>query len=121
MVDSNKLGKSFGYAFSGFSHTLSRHQNMRIHMTMGAIVLVLAAILRVSRIEFLVLAASIFLVLFAEMVNTAIEETLNAITAEHKAEIKIAKDVAAAAVLLTSIFSVIVGIVIFVPYFFRLF
>lgn len=121
MVDSNKLGKSFSFAFEGFVHTISRNQNMRIHVLAGFSVLILAAIFRISRLEFLVLVASIFLVLFAEMVNTAIEETLNAITAEHKAEIKIAKDVAAAAVLLTSIFSVIVGIVIFVPYFLRLF
>lgn len=116
MVDSKKLGKSFGYALSGFVHTLGRQQNMRIGFLCAGGTIVAALLLRVSRIEFIVVVCAIFLVLFAEMINTVIEETLDVISEEHHPGIKIAKDVAAGASLLMVIFSAIVGGVIFIPH-----
>lgn len=121
MVNHRTLIKSFGYAYEGFIHTLCRQQNMRIHFLIAFLVLIFALLLHVSRIEFIVLVTAIFLVLFAEMINTVIEVTLDFVTTEHREEIKIAKDVAAGAVLLTVLFSVVVGIVIFLPYLIRLF
>ena len=68
-----------------------------------------------------ILGVVILLVISSEMINTAIEEMVNLITSEHKKEAKIAKDVAAGMVLVTSVGSVIIGFLIFTPYVFKLF
>jgi diacylglycerol kinase len=77
--------------------------------------LVAAYVLSVSAADFLFLVLAIAWVWFAEAVNTAIERLADAVTLEHHPEIKVAKDVAAAAVLIASITSVAIGITILVP------
>lgn len=94
----------------------THHQNMRFHTVSAVIALILAVVLRINRYDFLFILVAVFIVIVAEMINTALEEMVNLITTEHRREAKIAKDVASAAVLLSSIFALIVGIVIFLPY-----
>ena len=72
---------------------------------------------KVTKIEWLVLILTISAVLVVELVNTSIEVTLNYLTKEHNLDVKAAKDIAAGAVLVASIASVIIGLIVFVPYF----
>lgn len=106
---------SFKSALEGIGHTARAHQNFPFHLTVGILVLLAALLFRITVAEFLILIFTIFLVIFAEMVNTAIEEMINLIKEEHSVQVKIAKDVSAGMVLLAAFASVIVGLIIFGP------
>ena len=116
-----KFIKSFSYAFEGLRLAVQVDQNVRFHIAFGIIILIASFILKVNKFELLFILFSIFFVLITEMVNTAIEEMTNLIVNEHRLEAKIAKDVAAASVLLAAIFAVVVGFIILFPKFLALF
>jgi len=117
MIDANKTHRSFKYAFEGVYHAIHNHQNLKIHIAAAILATILAFFLKISRVEFLFVLFAIMFVIFSEMVNTAIEEMTDLITNEHRKEAKIAKDISAAAVLIATVFSLIVAAVIFLPYF----
>lgn len=106
---------SFKNAFIGIYTAIITQVNMRIHFTFTSLVLILAVWLKVSITEALVLVLTISSVLVAEMGNTAIEFLADTVTLEKNEGIKHAKDIAAGGVLIAAIFSVIVGVVIFLP------
>jgi diacylglycerol kinase len=112
---------SFKYALTGLRLAVEVDRNVRIHIIVGLLVFILSIFLGISRIEFIFILFSIFFVLITEMMNTAIEEMTNLIILEHRREARIAKDVAAAAVLLASVFALVTGIIIFVPYLLKFF
>lgn len=112
----NKVLKSFRYALEGLKYTVITQRNMRIHFVVALAVLLISLYLPVSKFEVLVLFVSIILVLFAELINTAIEAVVDLVKEEYHPLAKIAKDVAAGAVLLTAGLAVIVGISVFYPY-----
>ncbi len=116
MIKPRKLAFSFHYAFEGIYFAFVCNQNLWIHVVIAIIAIVLGIILKLSAFEIGLLGITILLVICAEMVNTSIEEMVNLITSEHRAEAKIAKDVSAGMVLLTAIGSVLIGIIIFVPH-----
>lgn len=121
-MDYNKsLSKSFGYALEGFLHALKNNRNLRIHLVVALVVIILSVFFRINKYEMIILGVVILLVISSEMINTAIEEMVNLITQEHKKEAKIAKDVAAGMVLVAVVGSVIVGVLIFTPYILKLF
>ena len=107
--------RSFKYALTGIKLAVEVDRNVRIHIILGLLVLISSILLGISRIEFLFVLFAIFFVLITEMINTAIEEMTNLIILEHRREARIAKDVAAAAVLLAAVFAVIVGIIVLFP------
>lgn len=107
---------SFKYALAGLKLAVKVDRNVRIHLTVGILVLILSYVLKIPVYEFIFVIFSIFFVIITEFVNTAIEEMTNLIKKEHSREAMIAKDIAAASVLLAAIFAVIVGLIIFVPY-----
>ena len=115
MINFKTLIKSFGYAFEGIRLGLSVDQNLRIHSFVGTFVIILSLFLRLQKSEFFLVVLAVFFVWFAELINTAIEEMTNLIVQEHRKEAKIAKDVAAAAVLLSAVYAIIMGIVIIIP------
>ncbi len=112
-MKSNKLIDSFNYAIDGIIYTLKTQRNMRIHVAIAIIVLLLSLMFNLSQIEILVLFFTISLVIVAEMVNTAIEATIDLITKEYHELAKIAKNVAAGAVLVATINSIVVAYIIF--------
>lgn len=116
MVDHKNLTKSFGYAFEGIFYSLKYNQNLRIHFAIAILVIIASIFFHVTPFEKGILGIMILLVISTEMINTSIEEMADLILKEHSKEAKIAKDVSAGMVLLTAIGSVIVGILIFVPY-----
>lgn len=109
--------KSFKFAFSGLLHTFSTQANFQIQLFIGLIALLGAVYFKFSRFEWLILIITIALVLTAEILNTVVEVVVDLAVKERLLpDAKIAKDVAAAAVLLMSIFSVIVGLILFLPH-----
>jgi diacylglycerol kinase (ATP) len=104
---------SFNYAFEGIIHVLRTQRNLRIHFLVAIAVIAAAAALGVGRIELIVLLLAIAFVLVAEMVNSAIEGAIDASTTSFDPNAKLAKDVAAGAVLISSATAVAVGYLVF--------
>ena len=105
--------ESFNFAIEGVIHVLRTHRNMRIHFAVAVAVLVIAAAVGVSKIELIVLLLSIAFVLVAEMINTAVEGTIDAATTAFDPMAKLAKDIAAGAVLIASVNAAAVGYLVF--------
>lgn len=115
------LLKSFFYAFEGILYALKHNINLRIHFVAAIIVIIASYLLQVNAYEIVVLGLMILLVISSEMINCSIEQMVDLITTEHRKEAKNAKDVAAGMVLVTSIGSIIIGIIIFTPYILKFF
>lgn len=97
------VGRSFGWAFEGIVYVLRTQRNMQVHMGAAALALVLALVLGLSRLELAVVLGAISLVLVAEMLNTALEAALDTFTEDYHPRVKVAKDVAAGAVLVATV------------------
>jgi len=110
-----KFMKSFKYAGEGAKHTLQTQRNIWIHIFIGIVVVLAGALFRVSQAELAALVLTITLVIVAEMFNTALEELVNLIKPEYHPQAALVKNVAAAAVLVTALSSVVVGGLIFLP------
>jgi diacylglycerol kinase (ATP) len=104
---------SFTWAFEGVVFVLRTQRNMQLHVATGAAVLVMALLLDVSRFELIALVGVISLVLVAEMFNTALEAAIDAVVTGYHPLIKIAKDVAAGAVLVSAVNAVAVAYLVF--------
>jgi diacylglycerol kinase (ATP) len=104
---------SFNYAFEGIIHVLRTQRNLRIHFAVAFVVLVLALVVNVTKLELIVLLISIAFVLIAEMLNTAIEAAIDIATTSFDPMAKLAKDIAAGAVLIASINAIAVGYLVF--------
>ena len=105
--------ESFNYAFEGIIHVLRTQRNMRIHLVVAAAVLVLAFAVGVSKFELIALLLAIAFVLIAEMVNTALEHAIDVATTSFDPMAKLAKDIAAGAVLIATATAVAIGYVVF--------
>lgn len=110
-----KLLKSFGYAFNGLKVVLSSQQNFWIHLIVVCIVVIVGVSSGLTTNEWCIITISIFMVLALEVVNTAIEILVDFISPGFHEQAGIVKDIAAAAVLLSAIGAVIVGLIIFLP------
>lgn len=105
--------ESFNAAVEGFIYVLKTERNMRIHFLSALFLVLLAIYFNFSYLEIIMLAFTITLVLVAEMINTAVELTVDMVEGEVHPIVRIIKDVSAGAVLLTAINAVIVGYVMF--------
>ena len=99
----------------GISYVTKSEKNFKREIVLGIIALILSYILKIDKIEFIIVLTMICLVLTAEIINTAIERTVDLVTKEYHELARIAKDVSAGSVLVTSIFALIIGIIIFIP------
>lgn len=106
---------SFKYALNGIKYALITGRNIKIQSIFAILAIIAGIVLKISLIEWAFLTFTIFLVIFAEMMNSSIETAVDLITLEENEKAKIAKDVAAGAVLLTALNSIIVGLIIFLP------
>jgi diacylglycerol kinase (ATP) len=104
---------SFNYAFEGIIHVLRTQRNLRIHFAVAIVVIGAAAALGVARMELIALLIVIAFVLVAEMVNTAIEGAIDISTTSFDPNAKLAKDVAAGAVLISTVTAIAVGYLVF--------
>lgn len=99
----------------GISYVTKNEKNFKREIVLGIIALILSYILKIDKIEFIIVLTMICLVLTTEIINTAIERAVDLVTKEYHELARIAKDVSAGSVLVTSIFSLIIGIIIFIP------
>ena len=100
---------SFRYAVEGIVHAFRTQRHMRFHFFTAVLVLSIGLLLRLSRVEMAILLVVVSNVLVAEMFNTAIESVVDMITQAYHPLAKLAKDIAAGAVLIWSITAAIVG------------
>lgn len=107
--------RSFKGAFSGFSALLKFEHNARIHLLILLIVIAAGIILWITWIEWIAILFASGLVFVAECFNTAIEYLSDVVSPEYNMNIKTAKDVAAAGVLISALISVIIGLIVFLP------
>lgn len=107
---------SFKYAIEGISTGLKDQPNIRIHLISAVLAIALGVYLHIQFLEWLIILLTISAVLSVEFLNTAVEEIVDSFTSEEHPSAKKAKDVAAAAVLTTSITALIIGIAIYLPY-----
>lgn len=105
---------SFAYSYEGMKYAFYHEQNLIVMIIIAIIALVLGLFLNISDAERLVIVLLIGMVLSLEMVNTAIEATVD-ISGKISEKGKVAKDCASGAVGIMSIFAVIIGIMIFLP------
>jgi len=106
---------AFKHAFSGLGFVLRTQSNAWIHTLATIVVVVAGLVLRIEKQEWLVLLLTIAMVWMAECFNTALEQTVDLASPDIHPLARRAKDAAAAAVLVTAIFSLIVGLIIFLP------
>ena len=110
-----KLVKSFKYAIEGVISSFKSERNMKIHLLIMLIVIILGFILKINTAEWIICIVLFGLVIAGELFNTAIETTIDLITKEQNEKAKLAKDISAGAVLILAISSIIIGLIIFVP------
>lgn len=110
---SPSLFDSFNYATEGLVHALRTQRNLWIHFTIAALVLVAAVGFGVSKLELISLLISITFVLVAELVNTAIEAAVDVASTSFDPMAKLAKDIAAGAVLIATVNAIAIGYLVF--------
>ena len=121
MVKIKRIVKSFNYAFRGLVKTFREEQNLKIQTIAGLIIIILAWYFQISRLEWLILILVIGLVILMEIINSAVERITDVLKPRINSYVKEIKDIMAAAVMLASLLAVIVGLIIFWPYFLKIF
>ena len=106
--------RSFGYAFEGVKVAL-KGRNFKIIVSLGILAAVGAFFLKFSASEWVLLVLTIDIVITSELLNTSIEAVVDLVSPEIRDKAKIAKDVSVAAVLISSIFAVFMGALLFLP------
>ncbi len=106
---------SFKNAFNGLIWVLKTQPNFKIHISLSLLAILGGFFFQISNDEFLIVFVLIGLGLVIETVNTAIEETIDAFDKNPREEIRIAKDVSAAAMLIFAMTSFIIACIIFIP------
>jgi diacylglycerol kinase (ATP) len=107
--------KSFQYAFEGWWHVLRTQRNAWIHALVSVVVFGLGFWLQISRHEWAILLLTIMVVWMAEFMNTALEALVDLATPDYHPLAKIAKDVAAASVLVGALGAILIGLLILGP------
>ena len=103
------VGRSFEHAYRGVVSAVRTQRNMRFHVVAAVGVLVLSLLVGVSELELAVLVLTILVVFVTEMFNTAMEFVVDLVTTEYHPLAKLAKDVSAGAVLVSSVGALLVG------------
>lgn len=114
-MKNRNLLESFNRAIDGLVYCFRTQRNMRIHCLTALVVLVLCLWLRVSKAELVMVFLAIVLVLITEIVNTALEVTIDLITKDYHPLAAVVKDVAAGAVLLAAVYSLVTAYFVFFP------
>ncbi|GAB7053727.1 MULTISPECIES: diacylglycerol kinase family protein [unclassified Paenibacillus] len=108
-----KWHRSFRYAYEGIKYALATQRNMKFHFFAGLAALVLALFFKLSKTDILFILLAVTLMFMTELINTAVEKTVDLAMPELHPLAKIAKDVAAASVLATAAFAAVTGMIVF--------
>jgi undecaprenol kinase len=116
MIRVSRLVKSFGYAFKGLLKTFHEEQNLQIQTAACLLILILGFYFSLDRVEWALIILVMGLVLVAEIMNSAIERVTDVLKPRINSYVKEIKDIMAAAVLLSSLMAIIIGLIIFLPH-----
>jgi diacylglycerol kinase len=105
--------RSLRYAYEGIAYALNTQPNMKFHFCAAFVALISALFFQLGRLEILFILLAVTLVIMAELVNTGIEKAVDLAMPDRHPLAKIAKDTAAAAVLVSAAFAVVVGVLVF--------
>ncbi len=124
MASPDRKNKQFGFkriissiknSWNGLKVAYKNEQSMYIHLVCTVILLVLSFLLEISMTQWLIIIAIIGLTLVVELLNTAIESTVDLVTKEFHPLAKVAKDTASAAEFILTLTSTIIALMIFIP------
>lgn len=118
MNKKQRLSKSFSYAMEGILYVVRNERNMQIHTVVALLAIIAGCWFHISVADWIIISIVIGGVFSLELINTAIEKTVDLITDSHHPLAKIAKDAAAGAVLIYAVVSIIVGVLLFSKYMF---
>lgn len=109
--------KKFGYAFRGIYVSLKEESSLVVHFVIGTIVMVLGIILNseMSYTDWCIVVLLVAIIISMELLNTAIENIIDVVMFEYNVNAKKIKDISAAATLVLTIASVVIGLIIFIP------
>ena len=126
-MDKNKYGlkkliNSFKYAFQGIRHGYTAGQNIIIMTILAVLAIILGLVFKIELYQMLIVLVLIGIILPLELINTAIEATIDLHDGDKKSKYgKIAKDCAAGALTIASIVALVIGIIIFLPHILEIF
>lgn len=115
IMKNEKMINSFKNAFNGMIVYFKQERNMKIHISIMFLVILLGIIFKIKMVEWIICIICFALVIGGELFNTAIEITIDIVTPNFNEKAKKAKDISAGAVLVLAIASAIIGFIIFVP------
>jgi diacylglycerol kinase (ATP) len=108
--------RSFKFAISGLTFVLRSQHNAQVHLAISTAVGVAGFVFGLSKADWLAILIAMSIVWIAETLNTAVEYVCDVVSPEFNTNVARAKDIAAGAVLISAVFAVIVGALVFVPY-----
>jgi len=117
-MDFKRFVRSFRFATRGTITVIKEEQNIKIYLFFALISLVLGLISHLSYIEWAIIVITISVTMGVEIINISLEELLDMVSPEYNGKTKVIKDVAAGAALVTTLASVIVAMLIFLPHWF---
>ena len=109
------FARGFVHAARGLAHVLKNERNARVHLLVAIAVVVLSIVVGISIEATAAVVFSVTLVFFAEIVNSALEKTLDIVDPQHNPAVGVVKDMAAAGVLVTAIGAAAIGCLVFLP------
>jgi diacylglycerol kinase len=112
-ISFSRWRRSFRFAYEGIKYALDTQGNMKFHFFVAFLVLFAALFVHLNKIDILFILLAVTLMIVTELINTAVEKTVDLAMPERHPMAKIAKDVAAASVLVSAVFAVVVGMVVF--------
>ena len=115
-----KRMRSFGFAFKGIFILIKNEPNAKVHILAAVLVIFAGIYFRISNLEWLAVIICIGSVLGAEAINSAVEDLVDIVSPERSSKAGRIKDLAAGAVLVTSISALAVGVIVFLPYILKL-
>lgn len=119
MLKLKRLLKSFQYSLKGLTRTLKEEHNLKIQLIIGVLVILGGTILEIKAWEWCVLILVIGSVILTELINSAVERVTDVLKPKINSYVKEIKDIMAAAVFISALVAVAVGLIIFLPYFFN--
>jgi len=111
-----RFSKSLKDAINGLRLIIKNERNFRIDIGASVVVVITGFLLKISHWDWIAISLLIALVFISETINSVIEAICDTVSSEYKVNIKYAKDVSAGAVLVSSIVSIIAGLIIFIPH-----
>ena len=115
IMKNKKMINSFKNAFNGMIVSFKQERNMKIHISIMFLVILLGIIFKIKMVEWIICIICFALVIGGELFNTAIEITIDIAMPNLNEKAKKVKDISAGAVLVLAIASAIIGFIIFVP------